>query len=321
MENHLLSHQKGTPLTLKNILIATACSVFYLLLSAVLIGFKTDQLFLVGLFNVCFYASDRSRRFILGFSVFMVFWIIFDYMKAFPNYWYNTVHIEGLYNAEKSLFGIHSAGASTGLDAVLTPNEYWRVHQSTVLDVLAGCFYICWIPLPLGFAWYLFAKNKEAFFRFALSFLVVNLVGFVVYYSYPAAPPWYVQLHGFDFNPHTPGNVAGLGRWDAFFHVHVFQGLYGKSSNVFAAMPSLHSAYPLTVFFYALRYKMRRMMVVSFVVMIGIWFSAVYTSHHYVMDVLAGICCALVGILLFDFLYARVLWFRALVQRWILGVS
>jgi hypothetical protein len=37
----------GTPLTLRNALIATACSVFYLLLSAWLIGFKADQFFLV----------------------------------------------------------------------------------------------------------------------------------------------------------------------------------------------------------------------------------------------------------------------------------
>jgi membrane-associated phospholipid phosphatase len=34
--------------------------------------------------------------------------------------------------------------------------------------------------------------------------------------------------------------------------------------------------------------------------MVGIWFSAIYTSHHYVLDVLAGITCAIVGIALFS---------------------
>src|SRR6202007_1593795 len=107
-----------------------------------------------------------------------------DYMKAFPNYRYNTVHIESLYHAEKELFGIHSAST------VLTPNEYWFIHRQTFLDILAGFFYLCWVPVPLAFAGYLFFKDRTAFLHFALTFLLVNLIGFALYYIYPAAPPW-----------------------------------------------------------------------------------------------------------------------------------
>src|SRR5579872_739354 len=184
----------GTPLNLRTALTATAFSVLYMLLSAILIGYKTDQLFLVLLFNILFYLSGPTRRFILGFSVFIVFWIIFDLMKAFPNYRYNTVHIASLYQAEKNLFGIRYVLDGSMIPGVrLTPNEYWAVHSTTFLDIASGLFYLCWIPLPLAFAGYLFYKDKSAFFRFALTFLLVNLLGFVVYYSYPAAPPWYVQ--------------------------------------------------------------------------------------------------------------------------------
>jgi len=35
-------------------------------------------------------------------------------------------------------------------------------------------------------------------------------------------------------------------------------------------------------------------------VMCGIWFSAVYTNHHYILDVIAGILCAVAGIWLFS---------------------
>ena len=306
----------GTPLTLRNALIASFFSVLYLALSYILIGFKTEQLFLVGFFNLLFYLSGPTRRFILGFSVFIVFWIIFDFMKAFPNFRYNTVHIRDIYELEKSLFGRRDASGT-----ILTPNEFWRVHASTFLDIAAGIFYLCWMPLPLAFAGYLFYKNKEAFFRFALSFLVVNLVGFVVYYACPAAPPWYVQLHGFDFNPHTPGNTAGLGRWDAYFHVHVFAGLYAKSSNVFAAMPSLHAAYPLTVLYYGIKYRMQWFNTLFALITAGIWFSAVYSSHHYLLDVLAGILVAITGISLFNFLYLRTGWAGRPIKRWIRGIS
>ncbi len=316
----------GTPLTLRTALIATAFSVFYLLLSAWLIGYKTDQLFLVLLFNSLFYLSGPTRRFILGFTVFIVFWVLFDSMKAFPNYRYNTVHIAGIYHAEKSWFGIHVSGATAAAPgqtaaAILTPNEYWLVHQHTFLDIMSGLFYLCWMPLPLAFAGYLFYKNKEAFFRFSLTFLTVNLLGFIIYYAYPAAPPWYVQQYGFTFNAHTPGNTAGLGRFDSFFHVSVFSALYSKSSNVFAAMPSLHASYPLTVLYYGIKYRLRRANVLFALIMVGIWFAAVYSSHHYVLDVLAGITCGLTGIALFNYLYGNVGWVTRFVKGCVRAVS
>jgi membrane-associated phospholipid phosphatase len=306
----------GTPLTFRTVGVAIGTSLVYLIVSASLLGFKSDQLVLVGLFNILFFLSDPTRRFILGFTVFIVFWVLFDSMKLFPNYRYNTVHIESLYHLEKELFGIKGADGT-----ILTPNEYWYIHRNTTLDIFAGCFYLCWIPLPLAFAGYLFYKNKDAFFQFALSFLIVNLVGFVVYYACPAAPPWYVQYHGFVFNAHTPGNTAGLGRWDDYFHAHVFTGLYAKSSNVFAAMPSLHAAYPLIVLFYGLKFKLRRINLLFGTIMVGIWFSAVYSSHHYVLDVVAGISCGIIGILLFQYLYRNVGWFTRIVKRWIRAVE
>ena len=303
-------------LTLRTASVATGLSLLYLLMSAWLIGFKGDQVFLVVLFNTLFYLSGPTRRFILAFTVFIVFWVLFDTMKAFPNYRYHCVHIKDVYQFEMNLFG------TKGPDGIRrTPNEFWLGHQDFFLDVASGCFYLCWIPLPLAFAAFLFYHDKEAFFRFALSFLFINLIGFVIYYLFPAAPPWYVEQYGFVFNPHTPGNTAGLGRWDAIFHVHVFAGLYAKSSNVFAAMPSLHAAYPLVVLYYGIRYEMGWWNALFALIMVGIWFAAVYTSHHYVLDVLAGICCGITGIGLFTFMFERVGWFNNLVNRWIDAVS
>ncbi|MFT3933468.1 MAG: phosphatase PAP2 family protein [Chitinophagaceae bacterium] len=272
-----------------------AISAAYMIVSWFLIGFKPEQLFLVILCNVLFFASMATRNFVISFSVFIVYWIIFDYMKAFPNYRYHPVHIQSIYNAEKSLFGITMPDGK-----VVTPNEYWQLHQYTALDFMAGLFYLCWIPVPLLFGFYLHLKKRREFFYFAFTFLLVNLLGFVVYYSYPAAAPWYVSNYGFVFNPATPGNTAGLARFDALVHAHIFQGLYTKGSNVFAAMPSLHSAYPIIVFYYAVKNKLGYINILFGTVMCGIWFSAVYTNHHYILDVLAGIGCAIAGISLFN---------------------
>lgn len=283
----------------------------YLLVSALLIGYKQDQLVLATLFFVLYAASAPTRKFILSFSIFIVFWILFDYMKAFPNYAVNGVHVRGLYEAERSLFGV------TDGSAVLTPNEFWESHAHVMADVLSGLFYLCWVPVPLGFAAFLFYKDRQRFLEFSLTFLLTNLVGFVIYYLYPAAPPWYVKTHGFDVITGTAGNAAGLVRFDDFFEVNIFRSMYTKSSNVFAAMPSLHSAYPLIVVYFSWKkvhspqstvhgkYMFGWVKWVFVVVAAGIWFAAVYTGHHYVLDVLAGIATAGAGIALFRWMQLR----------------
>lgn len=215
-------------------------------------------------------------------------------MKILPNYKISPVHIEDIYLREKYWFGIEDEGS------VITPNEYFDKYSDISLDIMSGIFYLNWMPIPLLFALFLFIKDKLMFLRFSLAFLVVNLIGFIIYYIYPAAPPWYIKEYGFHFNPGTPGNTGLLHRFDDYFNMKIFTSLYSKSSNVFAAMPSLHSAYPVVVFYYGLKNKVTWLNYFFFLFMFGIWFSAIYTGHHYVQDVLAGIICSIIGITIFE---------------------
>ncbi len=271
----------------------------YALISYRLLGFHAEQLVLVVLVNGCYFASGLTRRLIAGFSIFLVYWVLYDYLRLFPNYAFRAVDVASLYSTEKSLFGITSHGR------LLTPNEFWLLHRSALLDVLSGFFYLCWVPVPILFAGYLFFTNRRLFLEFALTFLLVNLLGFTIYYLHPAAPPWYVQQHGLRFQPLTVGSTAGLASFDKYFGVSLFQSLYAKNSNVFAAMPSLHSAYPVVVVFYALKGRLGWANLFFLTVMLGIWFAAVYNSHHYVLDILAGIATALTGIFIIQLLLAK----------------
>ncbi len=285
----------------KDILITSGLSLAYLLLSTLLIGFKTDQIALILIFNFFFYVSVVTRKFIIGFSVFIIFWILYDYLKAFPNYLYKDVSIEELYQLELSWFGIDVDGNR------ITPNEYWLANRVVFLDVISGLFYLLWVPVPMAFSIFLFIKGrKRQFLYFLMTFLLVNLLGFVGYYLYPAAPPWYIQYYGTGFIRDTLSNPAQLIHFDEFFGAPIFQTIYSKGSNVFAAMPSLHSAYPLIVLYYGIKNRLGTVANIFFVIVVfGIWFAAVYTSHHYILDVLAGIITAALGILLFNWLKDR----------------
>jgi hypothetical protein len=268
--------------TKKNIVINSVITLVYLLFNYVTTDIRPENYYLVLIWWSAFYLSEKSRRFVLGFSIFILFWVIYDSMRVLPNYEVSTVHIKEPYNIEKLLFGINYQ------NKLLTPNEYFAVNHSSVLDFLSGFFYINWMPVPLAFGLWLFVKDKDLFLKFSLVFLTVNLLGFMVYYIYPAAPPWYVAKYGFDLHIGVPGSRAGLARFDELIHYPLFEGIYNKNANVLAAMPSLHAAYPVIVLYFGLKKKVGWFNLLFTVFVAGIWFSAVYSGHHYIIDVMAG---------------------------------
>ncbi|MDE6022230.1 MAG: phosphatase PAP2 family protein, partial [Muribaculaceae bacterium] len=128
---------------------------------------------------------------------------------------------------------------------------------------------------------------------------------------------WYVALHGFEAVPGTPGEVAGLGRFDEMTGLSIFHGLYARNANVFAAMPSLHSAYTFVAFIYSFIIRSSKVWkCILGIVTLGIWFTAVYTSHHYILDVTGGIVCSIIAVLLFEQILMRIPSFRKWLGRY-----
>lgn len=257
-------------------------------------------------------AVKPTRKFALALTPWLVFACSYDGMRLLPNYEVNPIDTRGIYEAEKSLFGIGTAAGT------LIPGEWFNLHNCAFADFMAGFFYLCWVPVPLGFAIYLYLKGKrEMYLRFSLAFLFVNLVGFVGYYIHPAAPPWYVIEHGFTPVLNTPGSVAGLGRFDSLVGAPVFHSIYCNNSNVFAAVPSLHAAYMLVATIYAIISRQNKLCIAIFAfICMGIWWTAVYSTHHYIIDVLLGILTTIVALLILERLLLRTEWAKRFMARY-----
>lgn len=290
----------------KESIIAILFTLLFGILTAIFVGIRPEHYFMIGLFLILFFTSLPTRKLAVGLLPFIIFGVSYDWMRVYPNYKVNPIDVEDLYNLEKTLFGITDNGV------VVTLCEFFQVHNTPFLDFLSGLFYFAWVPVPVGFALYLyFSKQRKCFLHFSLAFLFVNLLGFSIYYIHPAAPPWYAIEYGFTPILDTPGNMAGLSRFDSLLGIELFSSIYGRNANVFAAIPSLHSAYLLVVLFYASRSRINKYwMILIAVFLVGIWFTAVYTSHHYIVDVLLGILCAIVGMLLFEKLLLKLPFFK-----------
>lgn len=247
------------------------------------------------------------RHWLLPLFPFLLFALLYSSMNLLPNYRVNRVDIEGVYLLERTLFPLSAQGIkdSEGVFSQtddVTPCEWCYAHHIASLDILSGCFYLLWVPLPILFCLFLCWRRQSHWaLRFSTAFLVVNLVGFAGYYIHPSAPPWYVMFFGTEFVADTPGNMAGFARFDALTHTTIFHSIYEKNANVFAAIPSLHAAYNPVAAFYAWKSGHRRFWFpLLCAVSVGICLSAVYSAHHYIIDVLLGLLTALIGMAAFE---------------------
>ena len=289
---NILSHRP----TNRELLTLFLCLGIWLVVTALFVGIRPEHPLLIALIAVLFCAHPQTKKLVIALLPFILFAVSYDWMNIVPNYKVNPIDVQGLYEAEKSLFGVTTAAGT------VTPNEYFAEHHCAFMDFWAGFFYLCWVPVPILFGLSLyFMKQRNLYLRFAIVFLFVNLIGFAGYYIHPAAPPWYVMKYGFEPILNTPGDVAGLGRFDEMTGLGIFDSLYSRNSNVFAAVPSLHSAYMVIAFYYSLKAKYPNFLRVIFgIIMLGIWFTAVYSAHHYIIDAILGASCSILGIFIFE---------------------
>ena len=301
----------------REIIVLVVCLGLWLAITATFVGFRPEHPLLAILVTALFCLHPQTKKLVIALMPFVVFAVSYDWMNICPNYKVNPIDVQGLYEAEKSLFGISTASG------VLTPNEYFNIHNCSFMDFWAGVFYLCWVPVPILFGLSLyFTKQRAVYLRFALVFLFVNLIGFCGYYIHPAAPPWYVMKYGFEPILNTPGDVAGLGRFDAMTGLGIFDFLYSRNSNVFAAVPSLHSAYMVIAFYYSLKAQYPNWLRFIFgVIMFGIWFTAIYSAHHYVIDAILGAGSAVLGIFLFEKVLLKWSPFNKFIQRYTQYIS
>jgi membrane-associated phospholipid phosphatase len=212
-----------------------------------------------------------------------------------------AIHVGDLAALEAHFFSISTAQGPRPLSEVIAS------HTHALLDLWCGATYLLFLAEIVGVCLYLSFRRRSEAWQLSLGFLVINLLGWVVWVLYPAAPPWYVDSHGLQATVvDVVSSPAGLQRFDALVGLPLATSFYSKSANVFGAMPSLHVAYATLVACVAAPLgKWLRLGTLGFALSMA--FSAVYSRHHYLLDVVAGVLLA----------FAVVLAFRAV--RWLVG--
>jgi membrane-associated phospholipid phosphatase len=213
--------------------------------------------------------------------------LIYESLRGLFQY-RGTVHVGDLYALEAKLFSVATADGPRALSDVVSR------HTNRWLDALSGATYFFFLAEVVVVAALLFFRSRLKALELSIGFLVVNLIGWAIWFVYPAAPPWYVDQYG--TGPallDVVSSPAGLARVDAWLGLPLATTFYSKSANVFGAVPSLHMAYATIVAWVAASVRGGlRWATLGFAISMA--FSAVYLRHHYILDVVAGGVLALV---------------------------
>jgi membrane-associated phospholipid phosphatase len=215
--------------------------------------------------------------------------LVYELLRGLFHY-RGTVHVGDLFEFEARLFSVATVDGPRALSDVVSR------HTSPWLDALSGATYFLFLIEVVVAAAYLFFRSRPKALEVSVGFLIVNLIGWAIWFVFPAAPPWYVDQYG--MGPallDVVSSPAGLARVDAWLGLPLAATFYSKSANVFGALPSLHVAYATLVAVVAAPLGgWVRWATIGFALSMA--FSAVYLRHHYILDVVAGsVLAVLVG--------------------------
>lgn len=133
---------------------------------------------------------------------------------------------------------------------------------------------------------------------FAFAFGYMNLFGVIIQMLFPAAPPWYKNLYGLQPANYTMhGSPGGLGRIDELLGVDMYTTGFSNSPVIFGAFPSLHSGCCIMeVLFMCWLFPRLKILWVFYAS--WLWWSTMYLTHHYFVDLTGG---AVLSLLVFEF--------------------
>lgn len=173
------------------------------------------------------------------------------------------------------------------------PHKILSRFANPIFDVIAAVPYLIHFPLPFLFLLYLVIseKRREAALPYLWCVGWVNLVAVIIQTTFPTAPPWFAGSAVLDRKGHIifeSPSEGGFSRLDGLLGIHLFHGLYSTSPLKFGAFPSLHVALPMVIF---LNHPWLGKKFGAFHVIL-ITLSAIYITHHYLVDALGGILLA-----------------------------
>jgi inositol phosphorylceramide synthase catalytic subunit len=242
-----------------------------------------QHLSLLVLLWTCLAPQEGPRRFMRDWWPMVSFWLAYDMMRIFSASLFPRVAVDPPFRLESRLF--------LAPDGTLWPfyftrwisrhaGEFWPA----VLSGFCNAVYVSHlfgIPVILLVVW--LRRSQLLFRRLVWSLTLLHALSLAIYLVYPAAPPWWVYENG-SLQPSVEHSMPSV-----YARGSPLSGLFDLSPNRFAAIPSLHAAYPLLLTLVLVLHgaKWRWIALAAFYTA-SMWFACVFLNQHYIIDLVIG---------------------------------
>lgn len=241
-----------------------------------------DTLFIL-LFAI-FVVYGQARPFLVRFLPLVSLLLLYELFRGVADDLNRTVHFTEMINVDRWLF----FGAMP--PSVL--QSWWWDGSVGWYDFYFYFLYTIHFLMPVILAVVLWKRAEHLYWAFVWAIVGLSFAAFVTYIAFPAAPPWMAKELGYIAEPlHRVSSDV----WAAM-GIQNFSEIYRTiPANPVAAVPSLHSAYPMLFSLFVVIGFGRQYWWV-FLYPISMWIGVVYLGEHYVIDVILGALYAVVSV-------------------------
>lgn len=171
------------------------------------------------------------------------------------------------------------------IDPELTLDRWLAAHHTLGL-ILSDYYDNAHFIVTLGILVWLWWKRADLYRPLRNTLVLVNVIGFVVFWLFPVAPPR--MLDGFT---DVVASTGAFGSWHT--------GALASQANQVAAMPSLHMAWAgwcTLVLWRASERRFVRMLAVLYPCMTAL--AVLATGNHFLLDIVGGLLALALSVLL-----------------------
>ncbi len=214
------------------------------------------------------------------FALYILAFSLFNGLRTVADQTGNPVHFDYPITVDKVLF----LGA---VPSVWLQDRLYEAGRISTLEWGCVSVYASYFTGHFILGAIIWAKKRELLPVYASVVALTLLIGLVIYFLVPTAPPWLAANTG---DLPNVARIFALANSDVWADAYE-RGAYVAGANDVGAMPSLHTA--LTTVIAMACWRMNRFLGVAGWLYVGaMGFSLMYLGEHYLTDVLAGIAVA-----------------------------
>jgi membrane-associated phospholipid phosphatase len=220
----------------------------------------------------------RAKLFLADWIPFLVLFLSYEYLRGLSGKVGLPIHDVTALERLISFGQVPTLGLQ---------QAFYHPGQVAWYDIAGTVFYFLHFAFPLGLGYLFWIVNRRTFLRFSRALIAMAFAAFVFYLLLPVAPPWKAVPGVIKIIDHTLPSFTDLPGVPVPATVY-----HWLNPNEYAAMPSLHAAFPLLGALFALRLWGQRAWP-TLLYTGGVWLSIVYLGEHYIVDVIGGAVFAL----------------------------